>query len=199
MRKLFFLLSLLFVASTLSCSKDRSFVLGEDDSRHALQSLIDQCSEAGGGVVVVPEGVHQMDGPLELKSHVRLHLCDSATLLFTSDPDAYLPVVLTRWEGTELYGRSSMIHAQDQTDFIITGEGSATIDANGGEMARWGMPGGKADFEENVHGTHGETPETPDVNLCARWVMTSRPLLIVSSARVPTCVLVPSNSIIARR
>lgn len=164
MRKLFFLLSLLFVASTLSCSKDRSFVLGEDDSRQALQLLIDQCSEAGGGVVVVPEGVHQMDGPLELKSHVRLHLCDSATLLFTSDPDAYLPVVFTRWEGTELYGRSSMIHAQGQTDVIITGEGSATIDANGGEMARWGMPGGKAGFEENVHGTHGETPETPDVN-----------------------------------
>lgn len=143
---------------------DRLLVLGDDDSRQALQTLIDRCHRAGGGVVVVPQGVHQMDGPLELKSHVRLHLRDSATLLFTSDPDAYLPVVLTRWEGTELYGRSSMIHAQGQTDVIITGEGSATIDANGGVMARWGMPGGRADFEENVHGTHGETPETPDVS-----------------------------------
>ncbi len=142
---------------------EEPFRLGQDDSRQALQALIDRCHASGGGVVVVPPGVHQMDGPLELKSHVRLHLCDGATLRFTSDPDAYLPVVLTRWEGTELYGRSSMIHAMGQTDVAITGDGTATIDANGYVMARWGMPVGTTDFEENVHGTHGLTPETPDV------------------------------------
>jgi len=133
------------------------------DGNAPLQRLIDRCSASGGGIVVVPAGVHQMPGPLELKSHVRLHLRDSATLLFPSNPDAYLPVVLTRWEGTELYGRSSMVHAYNQEDIIITGEGTATIDANGSEMARWGMPIGTVQFEENIHGTHGETPEKADV------------------------------------
>lgn len=43
-----------------------------------------------------------MDGPLEMKSKVRLHLQDGATLLFSDNPDDYLPPVLSRWEGTEL-------------------------------------------------------------------------------------------------
>lgn len=144
-------------------AKGRSMMLGKDNSRRALQALIDSCSAAGGGTVTVPAGNHLMDGPLELRTGVRLHLCDGATLTFSSNPDDYLPVVRTRWEGTELYGRSSMIHADGQTDIAITGEGTATINANGGVMARWGMPIGTDVFEENIHGTHGETPETGDV------------------------------------
>ena len=105
-----------------------------------------------------------MDGTLELKNNVRLHLADGATLLFSSNPDDYLPVVPTRWEGTELYGRSSMIRAYRQHNIAITGEGTATINCNGGTMARWGMPASDAGFEENIHGTHGETPEMADVN-----------------------------------
>ncbi len=132
--------------------------------RTELQSAIDQCSAIGGGKVVVPSGEYFMDGPLRLKSNVRLHLADGATLRFTSEPDAYLPPIATRWEGTELMGRSSMIHAHDQTNIAITGEGSATINAGGGVMARWGMPIGTEEFEENIHGTHGETPEKADVN-----------------------------------
>ena len=131
--------------------------------RRRLQTLVDSVSAVGGGTVVVPAGDHFMDGPLELKSGVRLHLKDGAVLRFTSEPDAYLPVVLTRWEGTEVYGRSSMIRACGQTDVAVTGEGSATIDCGGAVMARWGMPTDVDEFEENIHGTHGETPEMPDV------------------------------------
>lgn len=142
---------------------DRQYTLNaNNDSRTTLQSLIDRCSADGGGTVIVPAGCHFMDGPLELKSNVRLHLLDGATLQFDSNPDAYLPTVFTRWEGTELFGRSSMIHAYGQQNIAITGEGSATINANGGEMARWGMPLGTKDFKENIHGTHGETPEKAD-------------------------------------
>lgn len=144
-------------------AKDTVLFVGET-SRQALQTLIDKCSADGGGTVAVPAGTYFMDGPLELKSGVRLHLANGATLRFTSDPDAYLPVVPTRWEGTELYGRSSMIRAYGQHDVAITGEGNAVIDANGGKMACWGMPGGDPNFVENTHGTHGETPETADVN-----------------------------------
>ena len=137
---------------------------GEGCSHHALQTLIDSTSAHGGGTVIVPAGEHYMDGTLELKNNVRLHLADGATLLFSSNPDDYLPVVPTRWEGTELYGRSSMIRAYRQHNIAITGEGTATINCNGGTMARWGMPASDAGFEENIHGTHGETPEMADVN-----------------------------------
>lgn len=136
----------------------------KNSTRAELQSLIDFTSSIGGGTVVVSAGIHEMDGSLELKSGVRLHLADGATLNFTSDPDAYLPETLTRWEGTELYGRRSMIHACNQQNIALTGEGSATINANGKIMARWGMPIGTEEFEENIHGTHGETPEKADVD-----------------------------------
>lgn len=142
--------------------RDVTFTLGQDNSRQALQALIDQCTAAGGGTVIIPSGTHYMDGPIELKNNVRLHLQDGAELIFNSNPDAYLPVVLTRWEGTEMYGRSSMIHAYGQTNVAITGEGNATINANGSEMAKWGMPMDTKEYKEIVHGTHGETPEKAD-------------------------------------
>ena len=108
-------------------------------------------------------GKYEMDGAIVMKSGVCLYLRDGATLVFSPNPDAYLPVVATRWEGTELYGRSSMIYAYGAHDIIIRGEGNATINASGQEMARWGMPIGTEEFEENIHGTHGETPERSDV------------------------------------
>ena len=144
--------------------KEKEYVLGKDFSRCALQALIDECSAKGGGKVTVPSGTFVMDGPIEMRDDVCLHLLDGAQLVFTSSPDAYLPAVLSRWEGTELYGRSSMIHAHGCRNFAITGEGNAVIDANGGIMARWGMPVGTDDFVENIHGTHGVTPEKEDVD-----------------------------------
>lgn len=147
--------------------KGDTVMFSADDSKQArakLQALIDRQSAQGGGTVLVKKGTYYMDGPLEMKSKVRLHLQDGATLLFSDNPDDYLPPVLSRWEGTELFNRSSMIHAQGQENFAITGEGSAIIDANGGNMAVWGMPGGNPNFEENIHGTHGETPEKMHVD-----------------------------------
>lgn len=144
--------------------KEKTYILGADDSRKALQHLIDQCSADGGGKVLVSAGRHYMDGPIELKNNVHLHIMDGAELQFSSNPDDYLPPVLSRWEGTELYNRSSMINASHQSNIAITGEGTATINANGGEMARWGMPMDVVDFKENIHGTHGETPEKSDVD-----------------------------------
>lgn len=138
---------------------ERRFTLGADDTREGLQRLIERCSEMGGGTVVVNEGEHYMDGPIEMMDNVNLHLTEGAVLRFSDDPDAYLPAVLSRWEGTELYNRSAMIHAHGKKNIAITGKGE--IDAGGGKMARWGMA--TDDFEENIHGTHGETPEKRDV------------------------------------
>lgn len=154
------------IASSIRTTQfpERAFTLSANGTRSDLQLLIDECSSQGGGTVNVPEGTHFMNGPIELKDNVHLHLKDGANLLFSDNPDDYLPLVLTRWEGTELYGRSSMIHAFGKHNIAITGEGNATINANGGKMARWGMPLGMEEFKENIHGTHGETPEKTDVD-----------------------------------
>ena len=47
--------------------------------RAALQNLLDECSESGGGKVVVPRGVYRCDGPLKLKSFTELHFEDPDT------------------------------------------------------------------------------------------------------------------------
>jgi polygalacturonase len=105
--------------------------------RIALQALVDSCSQLGGGHVVVPAGDYLIDGSLWLRSHVDLHLAEGATLRFSGRPDDFLPVVLTRWEGTELYGRSPMIYAYQAMNVAITGSG--TIDAQVGlEFGSWG-------------------------------------------------------------
>ncbi len=101
-----------------------------------LQQAIDSCSLAGGGKVIVENGYYRLNGPLHLKSDVNLHLKDQAYLQFSGNPSDFLPTVLTRWEGTELYGHSPMIYAYHANNIAITGKG--TIDAQGGLVfAEW--------------------------------------------------------------
>jgi hypothetical protein len=104
--------------------------------RRLLQQAIDSCSYLGGGRVVVEKGTYPLNGNILLKSNVNLHLEEGAYLLFSGRADDFLPVVQTRWEGTELYGHSPMIYAYHADNIAITGKG--TIDAQGGlEFASW--------------------------------------------------------------
>lgn len=101
-----------------------------------LQQAIDSCSYYGGGRVTVQAGHYALNGPLRMKSNVNLHLEEGAYLQFSGRSADFLPVVLTRWEGTELYGHSPMIYAYHCTNIALTGRG--TIDAQGGkEFAAW--------------------------------------------------------------
>lgn len=141
---------------------------GEADALMLLQEAIDSCSAQGGGMVRVLPGEYRLNGSLFLKSNVNLHLDKEALLLFSGRGDDFLPAVPTRWEGTELMGRSAMLYANEAENIALTGEG--TINAQAGiEMAAWGMQPGESDFEENIHGTHGETVETADVNRLREW------------------------------
>ena len=99
------------------------------DSRAPLQKAIDTCHAAGGGTLIVPEGEFFSDGPLHLKSHVRLHLEEGATLSFGSNPERYTPLVKVRWEGTVCWNWSPLIYAHGQENIAITGKG--TIDGKG--------------------------------------------------------------------
>src|SRR5262249_58245391 len=68
------------------------------DATGAFRAAIDACAQAGGGRVVVPKGRFET-GAIHLRSNVNLHLDDGATIAFSQDPRAYLPVVLTPYEG----------------------------------------------------------------------------------------------------
>jgi polygalacturonase len=78
--------------------------------------------------VLVPAGEF-LTGAIQLKSNVNLHVSKGATLKFSMDPKAYMPLVHTRWEGMELMHISPLIYAYEQTNIAITGEG--TLDGQG--------------------------------------------------------------------
>jgi polygalacturonase len=101
---------------------------GKIDNRKAINRAIAVCSKAGGGRVVVPAGEF-LTGAIHLKSNVNLHVSKDAKLKFSTDPEAYLPIVHTRWEGMELMHLSPFIYAYEQTNIAITGEG--TLDGQG--------------------------------------------------------------------
>jgi polygalacturonase len=101
---------------------------GQFDCRGAINKAIDACSKAGGGRVVVPTGEF-LTGAIRLKSNVNLHVSKGATLKFSTDPKAYMPIVHTRWEGMELMHLSPLIYAYEQTNIAISGEG--TLDGQG--------------------------------------------------------------------
>jgi unsaturated rhamnogalacturonyl hydrolase len=95
---------------------------GSNDCTATIAKAIDACHAAGGGRVVVPDGVF-LTGAIHLKSNVNLHLADGATLKFSTDPAQYLPVVFTRWEGVEGMNYSALIYAFEQKNIAITGKG----------------------------------------------------------------------------
>src|SRR5581483_7549874 len=72
-----------------------------------------------------------------LKSNVDLHLAEGATLRFSADPAAYLPLVFTRWEGTECMNYSPLIYAFEATNIAITGTGTLDGQANTSHWWPW--------------------------------------------------------------
>jgi len=115
---------------------DRDFVItefgaeegGERDARPAIMAAIEAAAKQGGGKVILPAGVWLSQGPVVLQSNIELHIGEGARLLFGADTEDYLPTVLTRWEGTEVYAYSPLIYARNVHDVAITGPG--IIDGN---------------------------------------------------------------------
>ncbi len=105
------------------------------DATEGIARAIRACHESGGGRVVVPPGTWQT-GAIHLRSHVNLHVSEGATLLFSTDPCDYLPVVETRYEGLEVYNYSPLIYANGCTDIAVTGSG--TLDGQAGWDSWWG-------------------------------------------------------------
>ena len=117
-----------FPKRTLSILKFGAKPGGAVDCREAINNAIAECNKAGGGRVVVPAG-EWLTGAIRLRSNVDLHVSKGATLKFSTDSKAYLPIVHTRWEGMELMHLSPLIYAYEETNVAITGEG--TLDGQG--------------------------------------------------------------------
>lgn len=109
---------------------------GRSDCTAALEQAIAACHAAGGGKVIVPAG-RWHTGAVHLRSRVNLHLEKGATLLFSTDPAAYLPVVHTRFEGVECMNYSPFIYACDQEQIAVTGQGVLDGQADQGEWWKW--------------------------------------------------------------
>ena len=97
-------------------------------STSALQQAIDDCSQAGGGRVVVPAGQYKI-GTVVLKSHVHLYLEQGATLYGSTNLDDYFPMksdfVSLRTHTTTI----QLIYADKVSHVVISGQG--TIDGRG--------------------------------------------------------------------
>jgi len=104
--------------------------------KKAFDRAITTCSNNGGGTIIVKAGDYYMNGPLVFKSNVNIQLNEKATLYFSTDEIDYLPAVLTRWEGTELYNFSPFIYAYHVNNIALTGKG--TVNGKGSEkFAKW--------------------------------------------------------------
>jgi polygalacturonase len=111
---------------------------GKQKSTEAINKAIIECSEAGGGIVLIPKGLY-LTGAIHLKSNVNLHLAEETRLVFSRDDSDYLPMVFTRWEGTECYNYSPFIYAFEQENMAITGSG--TLDGNSDSENWWHWKG----------------------------------------------------------
>ncbi len=109
---------------------------GMTDALPAIRKAIDLCSDDGGGKVIVPAGKFFCKGPVVLKSNVNFQVSDGAEILFSPDENDYLPAVLTRWEGTEVFNFSPLIYAYNVKNIAVTGKG--TLNGQGSKnIATW--------------------------------------------------------------
>lgn len=113
---------------------------GETECTAAINNAVKVCAAGGGGRVVIPEGIYRT-GAIHLLSNVNLHVSEDATLAFYSEPEKYLPVVFTRYEGTECMNYSPLIYAFEQENIAVTGKG--TLDGGTGLENWMKMKGGK--------------------------------------------------------
>ncbi len=101
---------------------------GVTKNTRAIQQIIKMVSEKGGGTVYFPAGEY-LTGPIHLKSNITLYLESGSILKFSQDFNDYLPMVQSRWEGTEVVNFSPQIYAYGAENIAIRGRG--LIDGQG--------------------------------------------------------------------
>jgi polygalacturonase len=121
-----------FPARVIDIRKHGAVADGRTRNTEAFAKAIEACSAAGGGRVLVPAG-RWFTGPIHLKSNIELHLAGGAEVIFSNRFEDYLPPVLVRVGGIELYNYSPLIYARDCENIAVTGPGKL----NGNAEAWW--------------------------------------------------------------
>lgn len=92
----------------------------------AINKAIDAANSAGGGTVYFPAGTW-LSGSIHLKSNVTLYLEQGATILATSDPEAYDAPEPNQWDKYQDFGHShfhnSLIWGEELENVAILGMG----------------------------------------------------------------------------
>ena len=101
---------------------------GTTKDTEAIRRAISTAAGAGGGTVYFSAGRY-LTGSIHLQSNITLHLDAGAVLKFSQDFDDYLPMVKSRWEGTECVNFSPPIYAYRAENIAIVGRGM--IDGQG--------------------------------------------------------------------
>jgi polygalacturonase len=116
-----------FKKDTFSIARYGAVADGVTLNTSMIKKAIHDCSQNGGGVVLVPQGLW-LSGPIELESNVNLHISRDAVLLFSNDFDQYR-LVEGVYEGRKSARNQSPIYANNLVNIAITGKG--IIDGNG--------------------------------------------------------------------
>jgi polygalacturonase len=110
-----------FRADTFSIAKYGAMPDGLTANTAAFQKAIDECSQKGGGVVLVPRGQWQT-GPLEMRSNVNLHVATGALVQFSNKRADY-KLHKTNWEGLDAVRNQALIYGRNLENVAITGGG----------------------------------------------------------------------------
>jgi polygalacturonase len=129
------LLFVVFFATTYLSASSQDYIITaygvSNDSTQvntkAIQRVIDEAHENGGGTIIVPPGVF-LTGALFFKPNTHLRLQKGAVLK-GSDNIADYPLIPSRMEGKNLLYYAALVNAYYVDGFSITGPGK--IDGNG--------------------------------------------------------------------
>jgi len=111
---------------------------GKTVDTNAIQKAIDECSNAGGGTVLLSSGTY-LSKPIVLRSQVTLHLDEGVKLKATDDPQDFIKPGKTIETAKGSSDFSAFIGGKNLTDIAITGKG--VIDGSG---VRWWIPAEEA-------------------------------------------------------
>lgn len=124
-----------------------------------LQAALDQCHSQGGGELRLPAGLYRI-GPIELRSHVMLHLERGATLLGSADPQRYEAAFI----GWPFRAREALIYGHGIQHAGLSGEG--VIDGQG--QFWWAQ----AVHDRQTGAMASRFPNVPDANGMPRpWLV----------------------------
>lgn len=116
-----------FKADTFNIKKYGAQPDGVTLNTKSINDAITACSNNGGGVVLLEEGIW-LTGPIYLKNNVNLHLKRGAMMLFTKDKSQY-KLIEGSWEGKPAVVNEAPVAGYNLENIAITGDG--IIDGNG--------------------------------------------------------------------